>query len=78
MPLLTIEISGDRPPRYGCGARLPFTVGRGPVPRQRSIAPTLAGDRPPRYGQIETRRSLLPGETEPLGVSRNPFDNNEL
>ena len=25
-------------------------VGRGPVPRQRSVSPTIAGDRPPRYG----------------------------
>ncbi len=23
-------IAGDRPPRYGCGGRLPFIVGRGP------------------------------------------------
>ena len=44
MPLLTIEIAGDRPPRYGCGARLPFTVGRGPVPRHRSIAGETRSD----------------------------------
>ena len=37
--------------RIGTGMRLPITVGRGPVPRHRSRAPTLAGDRPPRYGE---------------------------
>ena len=36
-----------------------FTVGRGPVPRQRPRNPTIAGDRPPRYGNIETRRAIL-------------------
>ena len=28
----------------------PFTVGRGPVPRQAALYRKLAGDRPPRYG----------------------------
>ena len=37
-------IAGDRPPRYGCGGRLPFTVGRGPVPRHASVYRTLAGE----------------------------------
>ena len=45
--LLTMEIAGDRPPRYG--KKRHFTVGRGPVPRQRPRTPTLAGDRPPHY-----------------------------
>ena len=31
--------------------RLPFIVGRGPVPRQCSRNLTIAGDRPPRYGR---------------------------
>ena len=44
MPLLTIEIAGDRPPRYGCGARLPFIVGRGPVPRHAAIAGETRSD----------------------------------
>ena len=38
------------PPRYG-EKTSPFTVGRGPVPRQASRNPTIAGDRPPRYGE---------------------------
>ena len=33
-------IAGDRPPRYGCRGLLPFTVGRGPVPRRASIGET--------------------------------------
>ena len=32
-----------------------------PVPRQCSRTPTIVADRPPRSGNIETRRSLLPG-----------------
>ena len=56
--------AGDRSPRYGehrdrgglsyrdlGGGKPPFTVGRGPVPRQRPRNPTIAGDRPPRYGK---------------------------
>ena len=31
---------------------VPFTVGRGPVPRRASVYRTLAGDRPPRYGIV--------------------------
>ena len=42
-----------------------LTVGRGPVPRHA----TIAGDRPPRYGDVETRRSLLPEESRPGGLS---------
>ena len=61
--ILTVEIAGDRPPRYGEKNAFrvaeqktsPFTVGRGPVPRHAAIAPTLAGDRPPRYGEKTAR-----------------------
>ena len=47
--LVTMEIAGDRPPRYGKN-NAPLTVGRGPVPRHA----TIAEDRPPRY---EKKRS---------------------
>ena len=36
--------AGDRPPRYGLQGRLPFTVGRGPVPRHASVYRKLAGE----------------------------------
>ena len=70
--IVTMEIAGDRPPRYG-EKTPPLHVGRGPVPRQRPRTPTIAGDRPPRYGEIETGRSLLPGrhrdqEVSPTGL----------
>ena len=45
--LVTMELAGDRPPRYD--EKTPLTVGRGPVPRQRPRNSTIAGDRPPRY-----------------------------
>ena len=68
----TMEIAGDRPPRYD--KKCPLTVGRGPVPRHRSHNPTLAGDRPPRYGHIETMelagdRPPRYGHIEPRGLS---------
>ena len=61
--IVTIEITGDRPPRYEkitpALKNAPLTVGRGPVPRHRSCTRnlTLARDRPPRYG--EKRFSFL-------------------
>ena len=36
---MTMEIAGDRPPRYG-EKNVPLTVGRGPVPRRASIRET--------------------------------------
>ena len=60
----TRTLAGDRPPRYG-EKSVPYTVGRGPVPRRASIGTgngwlafgfrvgrTIAGDRPPRYELI--------------------------
>ena len=38
-------IAGDRPSRYGLQGRLPFTVGRGPVPRHASICAGNVGRR---------------------------------
>ena len=46
----TGALAGDRPPRYGMQGCLPFTVGRGPVPRHAIRHAALARDRPPRYG----------------------------
>ena len=73
---MTMELAGDRPPRYE-KKRHTLTVGRGPVPRHRSRKPTLAEDRPalPEHQDQEVSPT---GEMESLGVSRNPFDNNEL
>ena len=67
------------------GVRYRRAVGK-PVPRHRPCprTPTIAGDRPPRYGRRKALREnrdreVSPtGETESLGVSQNPFDNNEL
>ena len=62
--------AGDRPPRYG-NKNVPFTVGRGPVPRHA----TIAGDRPPRYGPGRKKtRGTSPRApvTEPLCRARAP------
>ncbi len=60
--LQSLEHANDRggqAPALRYPKRLPFTVGRGPVPRHAAIAgnspramepETIAGDRPPRYG----------------------------
>ena len=59
-------IAGDRPPRDGCQGRLPFTVGRWPVPRRASVEETtLAGVRfsrrsNDRGGQAPARRLSRP------------------
>ena len=62
-------LAGDRPPRYGCQGRLPFTVGRGPVPRRASVEEaTLASVRFSR--RASTRGGLAPA----LRLSRpSPF-----
>ena len=42
-------LAGDRPPRYGCGGRLPFIVGRGPSPYDEiGVFYRSAGACPPR------------------------------
>ena len=40
-------ITGDRPPHYGRQGRLPFTVGRGPVPRQAIRPACVCGGQAP-------------------------------
>ena len=49
--IVTMEIAGDRPPRYGERRPARVIVGRGPVPRQRPRKPTIAGDRQPHYDE---------------------------
>ena len=69
--ILTVEIAGDRPPRYG-EKNASFTVGRGPVPRHAAIAPTLAGDRSPRYGcrgACGCGGLTLPGRAVPRAIA---------
>ena len=65
--------AGDRPPRYGPGKTRPFTVGRGPVPRQRPGTREIAGDRPPRYGNKNgTRATILKTPPTRQGKHRTP------
>ena len=55
-------IAGDRPPRYGCQGRLPFTVGRGPVPRH-AIAHASAHNlcRAGSYRSVGTEETFFTG-----------------
>ena len=60
------KIAGDRPPRYGSQNDLAYRRARAcPSPcneREGNPLGCASGIRgPPRYGNIETRRSLLPG-----------------
>ncbi len=50
----TMEIAGDRPPRYGGGRFFCGTIAGDRPPRYgggRFFCGTIAGDRPPRYGK---------------------------
>ena len=76
-------LPGETEP-YGERETVSTTVARGPVPRDRWSARTIFKTRRAllRGGCIETRRSLLPGETDPYGerktasttVARGPSD----
>ncbi len=83
---MTMEIAGDRPPRYD-KKRLPLASVRATMkkrflgpnePKRHHLTMEIAGDRPLRYGKNRDREVSPTGETESLGVLRNPFDNNEL
>ena len=59
-------IAGDRPPRYG-KKNVPFTVGRGPVPRRASIEETV-GFRA-FFARVERSRGTGPRATGQEGFS---------
>ena len=61
-------IAGDRPPRSGMQGRLPFTVGRGPVPRRASIGTGNGVSRRSFFAQIERSRGTGPRATGPEGI----------
>ena len=69
----SLNVAGDRQPRYGtgrvsCRKTPPFPVGRGPVPRHAAVYRTFAGDRPPRYGTVTFSSQISP--TGPSLASR--------
>ena len=74
-----VACEGPRPTVKG---DVPVPVARGPVPRDRC----MARDRPSPYDEGGIFAALLhrdqevspTGKTELFGVSRNPFDNNEI
>ena len=61
--IMTMELAGDRPPRYGekrplhrrAWALACHTRRRAGFPRHAPVCRTIAGDRTPRYGNIEPR-----------------------
>ena len=58
--IVTIEIAGDRPPRYGCQGRFPFLVGRGPSDAIRaSERVSLAIARATEKMSLQVRRTLM-------------------
>ncbi len=61
-------IAGDRPPRYGMQGRLPFTVGRGPVPRRASICTRNGVGWRSFFARIERSRGTGPRATGLEGV----------
>ena len=62
-------LAGDRPPRYGLQGRLPFTVGRGPVPRRASIGTGNGFGRRAFFAQVERSRGTGPRATGQEGFS---------
>ena len=61
-------LAWDRPPRYGMQGRLPFTVGRGPVPRHASVCTENGVGWRSVFAQIERSRGTGPRATGQGGV----------